>query len=302
MNDFKEALKDVDPRNVITAKIFDDGKIKTKNFLVVGKDDNSLYAIRFTTKSQSENDNYMKCNYIIQDKVFYYRWNKIFKIGKEEFIYKKAKLPMNVYKEIMLTMAKKCKSYSNIDFSSVNLPLEENSIILKNEILYLVFDKVKKTNKYKIVKLERSEDSKENIYIKGSSYRICTDETDEIDINDKDYVIVASIKKKIFNFIENNNLDFGDVLSVKNSNQKIIYLTEVSGMIYYATFDQLELFTGIDKIQKNKIEGFYRKLDEDELSKIAEKLERPLSNDSYPLYSGAKEEILSSVKRIKDNN
>lgn len=303
MDDFSEVIKKVNPKDYIIAKAIDDEIEKTKHFLVVGKDENFLYAIRMTPKNQSQNNNYRKCNNKFRNMQFYYRWNTIFKIGKDEFIGKRDEVSDIIYREVISTMAKKCKSYDNIDFSSAKFLLKEGIIILKDGNLYLVINETKDINKYKIAKLEEGMNHGVSVRIKGSKYGICFDETMEIDSTDNDFVVISNFPiliKKITKKVNKICYEFGDVLSLKNSNEKVIYLTQINGIVYYACFDQLELFTGICKVNKNRIEGFYRKLSDYELNNIALKLERALPNDVYHIYSDdAKNSILDAVKSIK---
>lgn len=303
MNDFEEIIKNINPKDTIIAEVIDDGIKKTKNFLVVGKDEDYLYTIRITPMDQSQNSNYKKCNNKFRNKCLHYRWNTIFKIGKDEFLKKRGTVSEIIYNEIMRGMAKKSKSYDNIDFLSANFPLKEGSIILKDGNLYLVIKEEKDINKYKIAELKESTNNEAIIRIKGSKYSICLDETIMVDSTDNDFVVIFNFPSSIVKTIEKSDFgyyEFGDVISLKNSNKKVIYLTQINGIVYYVTFDQLELFTGICKINKDMVEGFYRKLSDFELNKIALKLEKALSKDIYHIYSDdAKDSILGAVKLVK---
>lgn len=298
MKNTQEILNDINPRDIIIAKVIDDGIKKEKNFLVIGKDDEGLYAIRITPKNQSKNINYRKCNYKLDGIPCYFRWNTIFKLGEKEFIRKRYTLPLEFYDEIIDIVAKKSKTLDYIDFASAKLSLEKSSIILKDENLYIVTNKIKGTNDFKIIKLKEDKGNKNGISIKGSKY-ITSNEKETINMDD-DYVVIGYAPKSAQYYVNNSKFyEFGDVLTLKGKNQKVIYLTEMNDMVYYATFEQLELFTGISKISKNNIGVISRKLDDSELNKIVTRIEKPLSSGNYPLYKEAVESILNTVKQLK---
>lgn len=299
----EEYYNNIKPRDYIHAEVMDDGIMKIKGFLVIGKDDTYFYGIRLTPKNMSQNENYHMCEHMCKNMFYYYRINTIFKISKEDILKKVTAFPRSAYIEILNTMAKECKSYEHIDFSSAKFPLSDNSIILRNGELYLTV--FKKSNKNVIVKLKEDENVKNGICLKGSKYSICPDEVTKLNNEDNNYVVITKVPKTELQLSKESSIEkynFGDVVSIKKNNTQVIFLTKVRNEVYYADFIQLDFFTGIDKIPKDKVGGFCRKLDDNELGKLISRMEKPLSNDKYPIYSEAKEDILGKVKMLKNNS
>ncbi len=301
----KIKFEDIKPRMVIIAKTPDynnpDLTHLTRPFIVVGKSSKGLYAIKETTSSKCKGDNryYVHYNYK-RDIASYCKCNKIYEITKDEFKYFSYHMPYNEYKKLIEKLTKYCKELNKIDWSLFSYRLTEGSILLKENDLYIVLKK-ENDQKYKIAKLIIDNESKIYDYFMGQKHVIDTDNIITID-NNNSYEVIGYVDPKIsrLNWIDVSDYKLGDVLSLKGSNQKIIYLTQIGDRIFYLDLDSLEFYTGIGKINKEKISGFYRKLNEDEMKALVKKVEKPLNNDNL-IYYGAKENILNSVKKLKNN-
>ena len=124
----------------------------------------------------------------------------------------------------------------------------------------------------------------------------------------KGRIINATISKEVKNDRieieendEKNNEDkykFGDVLSLRNSKNKIIYLTSFNKQIYYITDEQLELYTGMRFVHESEINGFYRKLSDKEFSRLINVLNKPLNLEKIKFVpDDVKNDIKNNISR-----
>lgn len=303
-----KAFDSINARAIIIAEtpnyVGDDLSHLIRPFLVVGKDSEYLYAIRETTVDKySNNKKYYKYYNPARDVYSYLKCDEIFKINKDQFKRVAYYMDFNEYKEILQKIVACCENFEKVDFTSFKYSLRRGSIIIKNDEPYVLMDDEKNTDEHKIAKLVKNENSEIYIYYKGSKHVVDVDNIFKLKSSDKDYTIIGDVPSKFIGRIRNTDIsdyEIGDVLSLKNSKEKIIYLTQIDKMIYYIGFDQLDFFTGISKIEENRICDRYRKLNSNEIERLISKIEKPLSNDNSVIYYAAKDNILNSISKIKE--
>ena len=76
---------------------------------------------------------------------------------------------------------------------------------------------------------------------------------------------------------------FGDILSLKKSKEKIIYVSEYNDKLYYLTMSNLELFTGISRRNLNDIQDKYGFISEQDKKRLLMKIEIMLNSKSDTL-------------------
>lgn len=303
-----KAFDSINPRAIIIAEtpdyVGDDLSHLIRPFLVVGKDSKYLYAIKETTVDKYDNNKkYYKYYNPVRDIYSYLKCDEIFKINKDQFKKVAYYMDFNEYKEVLEKIITHCDNFEKVDFKSFKYSLRRGSIIIKNNESYVLMDDEKNTDEHKIAKLVKDENSEIYINYKGSKHVVDVDNIFKLKASDKDYTIIGDVPSKFVGRIRNTDIsdyEIGDVLSLKNSKEKIIYLTQIDKMIYYVNFDQLDFFTGISKIEKDRICGHYRKLNSGEIKRLISKIEKPLSNDNSVVYYAAKDNILNSISKIKE--
>ena len=299
------AFNNIQTKDRIVANVIDEGIKKTKNFMVVGKDDDYIYCVRVTPKNQKSNSNYITCNEMVDGFKFYYRYNMIFKIGKEDLVGKRSPMPNKTFYEILRTILRRHESYEHIDLTIINNHIRNGSILLKDNDLFIILNKVDDSRKCVVAPLIKTTENDEiAIRIKGNRYIVSYEDKEER-IVDNSYIVLGYDNRLLKPPKKKKEIlkpTFGDVLSLKNSNLHIIYLATIEDVIYYMTFDQLELFTGLNKIDKDRVDDFVRKLTDEEINLLIQKVEKPLISPNYSFYDGVKEEILDKIKGYKSNS
>ena len=303
--EFKKILDNTQIRSIVVAKIpnyeGENNNHVIRYYLVVGKDDKYFYCSHNTTTDKSEHKNYYKRYDAHSNKYCFFKCYKIYKIGKDEFISNRFILPMEEYKDIINLYVKFCPDLDKIDFKYLNYNINVGRIIMYENEPFVVFDFIKNTNIYRAFRLTPNDDAKLYVYMKGKKHDIVFDDIREIK-NTDNYTVLGFAPSKVVDIIRNkdiSNYEFGDVLSLKNTSEKVIFLTQIKNMVYYATFDQLDMFTGIYKMENSNIDKLYSKLSDKQLSRLISKIQKPLVNDNYPLYKPAKSSILHNVNVYK---
>ena len=88
------------------------------------------------------------------------------------------------------------------------------------------------------------------------------------------YEDVLKLKDKVFHKKneEETNLSykykFGDVLSKKKPNKKIVFIHQIGKYIYYCDLESIEYMYGIYKTKESKIQGKVDSLDEENINKL----------------------------------
>ena len=86
----------------------------------------------------------------------------------------------------------------------------------------------------------------------------------------------------------------GDILSIKDSKEKVIYVSSYNDKLYYLTMDNLDFFTGISRKNLNDVHSKYGEISEDSIKKILIKIERMLNSKSDILSS----DVVNSAKEV----
>lgn len=76
---------------------------------------------------------------------------------------------------------------------------------------------------------------------------------------------------------------FGDILSLKNSKEKVIYVSEYNDKLYYLTMSNLDFFTGISRRNLNDIQDKYGFINEQDKKRLLMKIEVMLNSKSDTL-------------------
>lgn len=301
----KKEFEQIEPMMVIVAKTpgynSKDLSHLYRPFIVVGRNCNTLYAIMETTSSKYKDDNrYYKYHNDKKDIIAYCQCDKLYQINKDDFKYFSYHMPIKNYEELIKKLNKYCKTLDKVDYDLFSYPLKVGSVLLNdNNDLYVVL----KTDKKEIIitKLLLNDKSKRYIYMMGRKYAIDADNIIRVSKDDDNYKVIDFIDPKL-NRLRNIDLsgyELGDVLLLEKSSKKIIFLTQIADVIFYADLDALDFFNGIGKINKDKVSGFYRKLSDNEIEMLVKKIERPLNDEKNVIYYGAKENILRSINKIK---
>ena len=97
------------------------------------------------------------------------------------------------------------------------------------------------------------------------------------DIDYYNYLLKIHTKDKQISY---NEYNFADILSIKGTKEKVIYLYHTDKDVYYVPFTTLEIFSGINKLNINKIEGVYGSLSYSDIAKLVNKLDSKLANSN----------------------
>lgn len=299
----KKSFNDIKVRNCVKARIFEKGKWDWHPILVIGRNKEKLYGIRVSPKDKSNEDFYL-CENSFDYACKYYSLDKIYEIEEKDYQGLISVVPAATYNEIINSIIINKNYLEYIDFSYVRIPINNDSILYINGELYITGNRTS-SECYEMFKLEENIKSKHGLKINGTRYIINTKVREKINIYDDEYFVIYHDNDLLNKLIkksdkkEEKSLKFGDVITLKGNNKMVIYISEYNDFIYYATFDQMDFFTGLNKIEESKVLGFSRRLDENELKTLSTKIERPLSSGKYLVYSEIKDNILNEVKKYK---
>lgn len=273
-------------------------------FLVIGKEDGKLKCVYSTSQDKYKNSP-KYCKRICNDgKESYFRCDKIYLIDKERFYKKYYVLPDSEYEEVLCKLTENCKEFDNPNFSDPKRKIFKNAVVLVCGKYYAVSEVKEEKGVFEALKLSVTNNTKDSFRLQGKNYTISDNNPIRIRIKDVEKIVFeipdhfkdklrASIKK---------SYELGDVLSLKDTKGKVIYLTKDNKYFYCLYMSQLDFFTGICMIPKEKVVGYYRSLDESEISKLIYRVERPLSNDNYSIYTSddIRDSILDNISKIKE--
>ena len=294
------------PKYVVCIDMLDQHTSK-QNVMVVGSEDKYLYCVEVS--SNKENENFIEYNNTNMLQSKYYCNNKIYKVSKDAVNSWIGRETDEAFREIVKGIIRVNKNALEcIDLSEIDIPISDDCILYMEGELYVTLQKTS-DDTYKVARLKEDKEANYSFKIRGSKYVLDTESIFDIDIYDDMYFVLYKAQGISNNLVKNSdmknkvlqNYEFGDVIVLKGNNEKVIYITERNPLVYYVTFDNLDFFTGFHKIEKSKVSEVYRKLDDTEVERLATKIERPLTNGKYPIYSEIKSDVLESIKSIKNN-
>ena len=301
------------PKYVVRVKKVDQDTLALteKNVIIVGSEEEYLYCVEVSANKES--NNFIKCNNSNTIQCNYYCNNKIEKVLKYDVLSWIAKENDEAFREIVRGIIKNNKnSLECIDLAALNIPISDDCVLYMEGELYITLQKTSEDT-YKIARLKEDKVAKYGFKIRGSKYVLDKESIFDIDIYDDGYFVLYKSQGIANNLVKNSDMKnkdknkvlqdykFGDVIVLKKNNERVIYVTEKNAIVYYVTFDQMDFFTGFHKIDKNNVSELYRKLDQKEIERLATRIERPLTNGKYPVYSEIKHNVLESIKSIKNN-
>ena len=76
---------------------------------------------------------------------------------------------------------------------------------------------------------------------------------------------------------------FGDILSLKDSKEKVIYVSEYNDKLYYLNMSNLDFFTGISRRNLNDVQDKYNIISEEDKKRLLKKIEVMLCSKSDTL-------------------
>lgn len=202
-----------------------------------------------------------------------------------------------------------------VDSSYYNPKINKCMVIFSknyNNDLYLVLER--NDNKIVVMRVIRTYERINNKYkyLRKSSpytydYVICgkvqtLDVTDDFEldyfINYEDYTYVSNIYKRLLknknnnktSIILNNKFNFGDILSIHGSKEKLIFICERKDFVYVCHIGSDVFFTGMDRISKENIVEKYDQLSQEQGQKLLLKLA-----DALELDKGIPEKVKKDV-------
>ena len=284
-------------------------------FFIVGRSRRKLHGLYGTTSTNAMGkEGYYHFYDKSRDKVSHYDCSKIYVLDINDFKNKLFSLDKTKCRKILDLLVKNCNFSNMVDFNEFEFEPKVGNVIISDKKYYILYG-LNENKDFMAYELIKNENSKRYIKINNCKYTLNYSNRKIINQNDIDCVILDDAnnylrflkenkpsKEKTKATYKEQNYNFADVLSLKNSKDKIIYLTRKNNLIYYVTEEQLELFTGIKYIDINMVSGFYRKLSDEEINKIINVLNKPLNNNHLnyvPDY--VKNNILNNinVKRLK---
>ena len=311
------AFKSVRPGDLVIAKTpyfkSDDESHLYRPFFIVGRSKKKLYGLYGSTSPNTlKQDYYYHYFDKVSGKVSNFNCKKIYILDKEGFKNNASSLDDSAGRKIVELLASNAIINTDmIDFNAFGFEPKIGSVVLFKNEFYLLYNCTNDGSFY-AYKLVCNPKHNDGIRISNTGYMINVRESIIINKNEMDCVILENactksqiktiegrkgVKRKDYS---NNKYNFGDVLSLKNSKEKIIYLNKENDKLYYITEDQLDFFTGIKKISVQNVNSFYRKLSNEELSRVFSVLDKPLNScDTKYVSSSVKSNILNSVKQLK---
>lgn len=89
---------------------------------------------------------------------------------------------------------------------------------------------------------------------------------------------------------------FGDILSLKDTKEKLIFICKRKKQIYTCSFSGMEIFSGMRKINKDLVLGKYDELLETDKKVLLDRLDRALNLDKY-IPGNVKDKVSVLVKK-----
>lgn len=304
-------------------------------YFIVGRTEDRLYGLYCTSSDKANNDiNFFhffnKSDIKKEGRVSHVDCKKICVLDINHFKDKAFTTDILTRRKILEKLIQVTDGYeSYVDFSYFGFNPGVNSVVKYNGNFYYLYDKLE-NNKFNAALLKESGRIDKGIIIFNKGYVLDKTKKEVIDKEDIEYVIyekthdfkksihklktdVISPKidteKNIIEVTEKETLEtndsyneekykFGDVLSLRNSRNKIIYLTTFNKQIYYITDEQLELYTGMRFAHESEINGFYRKLSDKEFSRLINVLNKPLNSDKIKFVpNDVKDDIKDNISR-----
>lgn len=308
----------VKPGDVVLAKWLHPGEKEEDNihlyrpFFVVGRSKKNLNGIYCTTKLRKSNE-FFSLVFSGSKKTTYLDCSKIIQLSIDDFDCKaKFAVHSDDAKKVIKKMLNYRQCYNQIDFKTFFKKITFSSIVLCNNKFYKISGITEDGYKaYPLYKINGYNNISKYVNIFGKKYIIKEDEkavlkpaditviTDEVDYHV--YEEEAKMKQKRNSDKTGDKLvkkyRYGDVLSIKNTKNKIIYVTESNKKIYYVTHDDIDLFKGIQRIDKNCVNAYYDHLSSEEIKRLSQKLNKvfEMGNDDFTYVDLDK--IISSKKK-----
>lgn len=147
-------------------------------------------------------------------------------------------------------------------------------------------------------------------FVDGKMYFVKCDEVIELDKNDFYiyecnllYEDIKRIRKKVYSYEKKKRKEkkynFGEVLSLKDSKEKVIFAFYVDENAYTCDLESLTFFCGLSKILPEQIYGLYDTLSIDDKECLIEKLNKYIKSNKY-VDEDVKEQI--SKLTLKNTN
>lgn len=308
------------------------GKFDLKHFyrpyFIVGRTNEELYGLYCTSSDKVKNDKrfyhyYNNMEKKEEAKVSHVDCRCFFVLNSCHFKGIACTLDIKSRRKIIEKVINNSNANEDIiDFNSFKIEPKINSVVKYNGEFYFIYDKFD-NDKFCSVRLKENTKTDKGLMIFNKGYGLDKTGKEVIDKDNIDYVIYEqtnefskSVHKLKTNVIskevkndrieieendEKNNEDkykFGDVLSLRNSKNKIIYLTSFNKQIYYITDEQLELYTGMRFVHESEINGFYRKLSDKEFSRLINVLNKPLNSEKIKFVpDDVKNDIKNNISR-----
>lgn len=256
---------------------------------------------------------------VIGDSNYVINCERYYVIDKDKFVYNKGKISSKIIEEII----RKQKIYNSrsLAVKKLNFKIKQADIIEYKDEKYFVYDVNK--NEFCCYKLSESPDNKQFSYgILGNNYNLdptCIyifDNAYEV-INNMNLLSAENeelkklVKKDLFDYNQRPKLfyfnkakqskyekslineetkkeyhkkyKFGDILSLKDSKEKVIYVSDYNDKLYYLNMSNLDFFTGISRRNLNDVQGKYNVISEQDKKRLLKKIEVMLCSKSDTL-------------------
>lgn len=258
--------------DVVIAKYPDSGKNKNnvylyQPFFIVGRSAKYLHAIYCTTKTR-HNKGYYPISFDGSNKITYLDCTKIINLSIDEFKWpSKYKVCPCDAKKVIKKMLNYSQIYNQIDFKEFFNEIKIGNIVLCDNKFYVISGFSENGYEARLLRKKRNNESKSTV-IFGKKYVIAEGEKHVLK-SDKIMVITDDI---VFRLYDVKSYQYADVLSIKGSKNKIIYITKSNKKIYYVTYDDIDFFRGISRIDKTNVITKYSRLSDYEIEKLTKKI------------------------------
>ena len=265
----------------------DDYSHLIRPFVVVGRTEDAVYALYGTTQDKSDFYYYYESYDAHKSTYTYYDCSKILKFTKADYIKTGNRVSEYTLSNLYDMLVTNCDCLGIIDKRYLKKDATKGSVVAVDDKIYMIMSKNNK--RYRVVQLIESENPRYYERILGKKYTLIPESSTEINcdrvnyiLKDVDEIFIEKVKKELKKVANAKEIpfSFSDIIVINGSKEKGICLCADKNYVYYVTFDTLDLFAGIKKIEINKANNTYEKLSYENVAKLVNKIDKKLDNNS----------------------
>ncbi len=265
----------------------DDYSHLIRPFIVVGRKENTIFALYGTTHDKSNIHCYYEMFNSHKSTYTYYDCSKILKLTKSDYIKSGSRVSDYALISIYEMLITNCDCLGIIDTKYLKVDTTKGSIVTVDGKMYMILSK--NNNKYRVVELIEVEKPRYYERVFGMKYTLNPESLTEIScdkvkyvLKDADPIFIDKVKNDLKKVSKAKDVpfSFSDIISINRSKEKGICLCADKKHVYYVTFDVFDLFTGINKVDINKVSNTYEKLSYENVARLINKIDKKLDNNS----------------------